>query len=657
MQLTSFSNLKIAQKILILVLFVSLVPLTFVTVTNIANIQGDLTSAKKGELETLSQALVYNVDTTLKIKTEEVVSIARSPASINSALVALNSSESELWDSYEGANYDTETSMVNNKTEAIWDPHNDIDVLYSKYLADQAGSLDFTEIYVTDSRGFVYASSPTLPSDFFQEGEEWWDSCNTSITGKCVDYGFDAQLKQFLMDINVKITDFEGVFLGIIKARYDVGDVSVNLHNILQNKLSSGSDQTTTSSDCYTCHNEPESQDNSSEQTSALENSSMSSDIMQNARVAFSVLSDGRILTYFDNAYVGKYLNELLPISNSNNKRVIEQISETSFNASEGKVSVKGDTTYLANYKKIETWNITLFLIEKTSIIDKTITNEIIGTLVLFGGVVAFCFLAAFLLSSSIAKPIESIANGTKRVAEGNLDVKIEKRIIGRSDELGSLGSSFEIMLENLRTSLSSSQVSAERVATSAQEVAATSEEVNTLSEEITATIQQISRGASNQSNIAVEGIERIKNMAAAVNSALGDIETTLKVIEDIASQTNILALNAAIEAARAGEYGRGFSVVADNVRRLAEETRINAADINKLTENVITSVGDSISKFREIFEGFASQSEEFSASSEQVAAATEEQTAAMHSLTNAAQDLTGLSTEMIKAINEFKLK
>ncbi|MHA2096773.1 MAG: methyl-accepting chemotaxis protein, partial [Candidatus Hodarchaeales archaeon] len=589
--------------------------------------------------------------------TEEVVSIARSPASINSALTAINSSESELWDSYEGSDYDTETNRVNNKTKVTWDPHNDIDVLYSKYLADQAGTLGFTEIYVTDSRGYVYATSPTIPGDFLQKNENWWVACNTSVTGTCIDYKFDTQAEKFLMDIDVRISDFEGVFLGIIKARYDVGEISVNLHNILQNKLRAGSDQITTSSDCYTCHNDPESQDNASEQTTVAENTTMNSDIMQNARVAFSVLSDGRILTYFDNAFVGKNLNELLPISNSNNKDVLDQIGEISFNASEGKVSVKGETTYLANFKKIELWNITLFLIEKTSIIDQTITNEVIGSLVLFGGVVIFCFVTAFLLSTSIAKPIESIAKGTKRVADRKLDVKISESIKNRSDELGLLGSSFEVMVENLKSSLSSSQISAERVATSAQEVATISEEVNALSEEIAATIQQISRGASNQSSIAVEGIGRVKSMAEAVSSALRNIESTVQMIEDIAKQTNILALNAAIEAARAGNYGRGFSVVADNVRRLAEETRVNAADINKLTENVITSVGNSISQFRESFENFASQSEEFSASSEQVAAATEEQSASMHSLTNAAQDLTLLSTEMIKLINEFKLE
>ncbi len=654
MQFTLFSNLKIAQKIIILVLLVSMVPLTLVTMMNITNIQGDLTNAKMNELETLTQALVYNVDTTLKIKMEEVQSLARSPASITSALLAQNASEAELWDTYEGSNYDIETSMLDTKTPLTWDPHDDIDVLYSKYLADQASSLGFTEIYVTDTRGFLFASSPVIPSDFLQEGEDWWTHCNESLTGKYVEYEYDTEIEKFLMDINIKIITLDGVFLGIIKARYDITLVSQNLHNILQNRLSSNIGTSELSSDCYTCHDAPEGQDNTSEETTTLD-SNMSANMVQNARVAFSVLSDGRILTYFDNSYVGKNLEELLPVSNSKNKKVIEQINEESFNASEGKVSVKGETTYLASYIKISTWNITLFLIEKTSIIDQTITNEITGSLFLFGGVIIFCLLAAYFLSMSIAKPIESIASVTEQVAEGKLGVKIDANIKDRTDEVGSLGNTLGLMVDNLKESLSSSQISAEKLASSAQEVASTSEEVNALSEEIAATIQQISRGASNQSTIAVEGIGKAKQMAEAVNTALGEIEITLQIIEDIAKQTNILALNAAIEAARAGEYGRGFAVVADNVRRLAEETRENASEINQMTENIVNSVGGSISEFRAIFESFATQSEEFSASSEQVAAATEEQSASMHSLTNAAQDLTLLSTEMMKTINKFK--
>lgn len=188
------------------------------------------------------------------------------------------------------------------------------------------------------------------------------------------------------------------------------------------------------------------------------------------------------------------------------------------------------------------------------------------------------------------------------------------------------------------------------------EELASTSEEVNALSEEIAATIQQISRGASNQSELATKGIEDVNEISKVVDRSLSNIKSTLQVIEDIASQTNILALNAAIEAACAGEYGRGFAVVSDNVRRLAEETKNNAPDISKLTDEIVTNIGGSITGLQETLQGFAAQSEEFSASSEEVAAATEEQTAAMNQITTAAQNLTKQGEELSQQVAQFKL-
>ncbi|MHA1946751.1 MAG: methyl-accepting chemotaxis protein [Candidatus Hodarchaeales archaeon] len=120
--------------------------------------------------------------------------------------------------------------------------------------------------------------------------------------------------------------------------------------------------------------------------------------------------------------------------------------------------------------------------------------------------------------------------------------------------------------------------------------------------------------------------------------------------------QTKILALNAAIEAARAGEYGRGFAVVSDNVRRLAEETRDNAGDISQLTDDIMKNLGGKVNGLHSTLQGFAAQSEEFSASSEQVATSTEEQTAAMNQLTSSAQDLTRLSDELTIVIAKFKV-
>ncbi|MHA2239296.1 MAG: methyl-accepting chemotaxis protein [Candidatus Hodarchaeales archaeon] len=155
---------------------------------------------------------------------------------------------------------------------------------------------------------------------------------------------------------------------------------------------------------------------------------------------------------------------------------------------------------------------------------------------------------------------------------------------------------------------------------------------------------------------MSVKTLEDLNKMSEAVDQSLKDVESTLQVIEDIASQTNILALNAAIEAARAGEYGRGFAVVADNVRRLAEETKSNASDISLLTDRMVTSIGGNVTSLRGTLEGFSAQSEEFSASSEQVAAATEQQTASMNQMITFVQDLSKLSDLLSKQVSTFGL-
>ena len=256
---------------------------------------------------------------------------------------------------------------------------------------------------------------------------------------------------------------------------------------------------------------------------------------------------------------------------------------------------------------------------------------------------------------NSIQQPVTQLMDEIEQVSEGNLevrDVNLEKY----GKEFVKFQKSFQRMVINLSLIVSTAQETVNHVSSSAEELASTSEEVNALSEEIAAAIQQISRGASNQSDLATKGMEEIKGMSNVVDKSLSDIETTLKVIEDIAGQTNILALNAAIEAARAGEYGRGFAVVSDNVRRLAEETRNNAGDISQLTDTIMTNLGGNVNRLHVTLQGFAAQSEEFSASSEQVAASTEEQTAAMNQMTSAAQDLTRLSEELTNVIDKFKV-
>lgn len=269
-----------------------------------------------------------------------------------------------------------------------------------------------------------------------------------------------------------------------------------------------------------------------------------------------------------------------------------------------------------------------------------------------------FIALIVFYVANSIQQPLRILMGEVQRVSKG--DLSSQSSISSLNDygsEFANYGENFTAMIQNISQIVAITQKTVEKVRSSSEELAATSEEVNALTEEIAATIQQVSRGASSQSEYASRGIVDINKMSETVDQSLQDIETTLKVIDDIAGQTNILALNAAIEAARAGEFGRGFAVVADNVRRLAEETKNNSADINRVTDAIIANLGNSIKGLEDTLQGFSAQSEEFSASSEEVSAATEEQTAAMNQLTSSAQELTKLSEELATVIMRFNLK
>jgi len=198
----------------------------------------------------------------------------------------------------------------------------------------------------------------------------------------------------------------------------------------------------------------------------------------------------------------------------------------------------------------------------------------------------------------SVRRPLTEITEDTKKLAKGELYHELTPiHRFGR--EYAELQNAYATLIEYLVNIVSSINVSMENLVEDSEGLATTSEEVNALSEEIATTIQQISRGASIQSEMSIKAINGIKKMTEDFDRTLTDVETTLKVIDDVASQTNILALNAAIEAARAGEYGRGFAVVADNVRRLAEETSSYSGDIAKLNENLVTNIGGNAGQMR----------------------------------------------------------
>lgn len=221
--------------------------------------------------------------------------------------------------------------------------------------------------------------------------------------------------------------------------------------------------------------------------------------------------------------------------------------------------------------------------------------------------------------------------------------------------EMATLTHRFNLAMESAQSQLKENQELSQELSGVANDLSASAEVVSSTAESIASSQQFIAKGATSQTNSILNIQRKINLVATGVQSTqekISHINNISNTIKSIAGQTNILALNAAIEAARAGEAGRGFNVVADQVRKLAEESRnaVNTTDnmvkeIQSVSENQKHLMTELLHEVGEL----STIAEETSANTEEVSAAAEEQSASMQQISGSAIRIANLASMLTK--------
>lgn len=338
---------------------------------------------------------------------------------------------------------------------------------------------------------------------------------------------------------------------------------------------------------------------------------------------------------------------------------------------------------------------------------EKSVTKSISVMVLVLVISLILAIVCAIFMTITITGPINKIVERIKDIAEGEGDLT-QRVDENRKDEVGDLAKWFNVFVNKIHGIINEFASSTNEVASAATEIAASSEEmargiseqeaqtlqVSSAIEEMSSTVAEVAQKSSNASTIsnaagkiAKDGgevvqhtIESINTIATVVQESavaiqeLGErseqIGQIIEVINDIADQTNLLALNAAIEAARAGEHGRGFAVVADEVRKLADRTtkatKEIASSILAIQDNTKGAVErmnygtqcvqegvDLASQSGQVLNKIMSGSEEVANMIQSIAAAAEEQASASDQIARNVEAIASVTKESSQGVGQ----
>ncbi|MCY3412197.1 MAG: hypothetical protein INQ03_11240 [Candidatus Heimdallarchaeota archaeon] len=268
--------------------------------------------------------------------------------------------------------------------------------------------------------------------------------------------------------------------------------------------------------------------------------------------------------------------------------------------------------------------------------VEATLLEQIATSIILVPFAVII-IISIFRLINNFYFELESVS---KEFIKGNRNIQIKNEEIMKDPIFGGLSEFINNMITESNHQMNSIQDAVELMASTAVELHASAEEVNASSEEVASTSQAMSDGATSQTELISEINEKIHDLETIVEDIVKKIQLNTQEVSSISLQTNILALNAGIEASRAGDYGRGFNVVADNVRKLSDQSKLASERIETVADEIKETLLNVFNSISNTMVNVVSVSEETAASAEEVAAAAEEMTASMKEIASLAEKL-----------------